>query len=268
MGAAIDAQTEPDRHRDLSRKLSEFAAAVQEIVTAHEGVLVYSGGDDVLAYLPVHKALACADALQAAFRQQMASFHTADGAQPTLSAGLVVAHYLDSLADALELARSAERQAKDKGGRDALAVTLSKRSGADRTVVGKWQTLTPRLEKMIGFMRHGAISKGAAYELQELYRVLGGPGGLPHKALAGEARRIVERKRESGGDKKADHEAVRCIQHWLTADMPESGELDPDLIVIEPVVLDELAQELILAEFFARAYDMAYGEIGKEEVTA
>jgi len=250
MGAAIDAQTKVADHRSLSHALSRFAADAETIVAKHQGVPVYSGGDDVLAYLPVHTALDCAHELAKAFKGDMMRFSPPGGAAPTLSVGLVVAHHLEPLADALELARDAERTAKNAG-RDALAVILSKRSGADREVVGQWELFLPRLEKMIEFMRNGAISKGAAYELLELDRVLGGPKGLPPEALAGETQRILERKRESGGARQADREAVRCIRDWL-----------------QQVRLDELARELIVAAFFVGSVDLALGEIRKETVNA
>ncbi len=251
MGAAINAQKTSADHQRFSQALSEFAAGVEGIVAEHQGVLVYSGGDDVLAYLPVHTALACAQQLSEAFKQHMQLFGPSGGGAPTLSAGLVVAHLLEPLSDALALARDAEKTAKDAG-RDALAMILSKRSGADRAVAGQWAVFLPRFEKMIGLMRRGAISKGAAYELEKLNATLGGPYGLPPEALAAEAVRIVKRKRESGGEQAANKDTVACLQAWIED---------------EKISLDELAHELILANFFAGVADLAYGEIGKEPVT-
>ena len=242
MGAAIDARTSPDAHRELSRALSDFAHTARESIAAHQGVLVYAGGDDILAYLPLHTVLACAGELAAGFARAMGGFTTTKGKAPTLSAGLVVAHHLDPLADALELARDAERTAKTRGGRNALAITVSKRSGVDRTIYGKWDALKPRLDDMIRFQRQGAIARGVAYELQELGRVL-----TTQDALVSEALRVVRRKRESGGADDTDRlkEVVGQLDKWIGSD---------------GIPVAEIALELIVSGLFADAADLAFGK--------
>ena len=145
MGAAIDHLTvQPDplqRHRELSLALSVFAVEVKRIVQDHEGVLVYSGGDDVMAYLPLYTALQCAHDLAHGFAGAMKPFAIANGVSPTLSTGIVVAHHLEPLSDTLDLARQAEKVAKTVVGKEGLAITVSKRSGVDRTVKGRARTL-------------------------------------------------------------------------------------------------------------------------------
>ncbi len=59
----------PSFHLQFSEMLGTFSnVCARRIVEAFDGCLVYSGGDDVLALLPAGKALACAEALRAAFR--------------------------------------------------------------------------------------------------------------------------------------------------------------------------------------------------------
>ncbi|NLH73744.1 MAG: type III-B CRISPR-associated protein Cas10/Cmr2 [Verrucomicrobia bacterium] len=59
----------PSFHLQFSEMLANFGNfCVRRIVEAHDGRLVYSGGDDVLALLPAHQAIPCAIALRAAFR--------------------------------------------------------------------------------------------------------------------------------------------------------------------------------------------------------
>ena len=174
------------------------------------------------------------------------SFKTAEGVSPTLSVGVVVAHHLDPLADALELAREAEKDAKGHPNKDALAITVSKRSGVDRTIVGGRIALHERLEAMIVLLRQDAIGKGVAYELQELHRVLGKTKGLPPEAVVREALRIVKRKRESGGAKAAEKQTLDQFERWLKTDKA-------------PV--DELAKEMIVAAVFSDAADLAYGRL-------
>jgi CRISPR-associated protein Cmr2 len=245
MGKVIDTQKTPEQHQRLSQALSAFALDVNKrLKEDHQGVLIYAGGDDVLAYLPLHTALACAKTLAANFADHLKGFKSAEGVSPTLSVGLVVAHHLDPLADALELAREAEKTAKRLPTKDALAITVSKRSGVDRTIVGDRIALVERLETMVGLLRQDAIGKGVAYELQEIHRILGKTTGLPEDAVIREALRIVKRKRESGGSKTIEKRTRDQFEHWLRADR---------------VPADELAQELIVAQVFARAADLAYG---------
>lgn len=242
MGVVIDAQKDIQAHRDLSQALSEFAAEAPKIVGRQNGLLIYSGGDDVLAYLPLNKALECAKELESAFRAKIPEkFKTEKDGQeirPTLSIGIVIAHHLEPLSDVLDLARNAERKAKEIEGKNGLAITLSKRGGADRTISGKWGAFDKRLKQLVDFAESDAISAGTAYELQELHRVLS-ETTIPAKGLAQEARRIVGRKQESGGGKAIDEEKVRKVfDHWL----------DPDK---DNIALNELAKEMIVARMFA-----------------
>ena len=146
MGKAIDRQSSIDDHKKISEALSDFSIQAKNIIQSEEnaGVPIYVGGDDVLAYLPLHTALQCSKALEEAFRKQMEPFGD-NSVQPTLSGGIVIAHHLTPLSEVLDLARSAERIAKSVEGKNALAITLSKRSGTERTVVDKWSNLSERL---------------------------------------------------------------------------------------------------------------------------
>lgn len=59
----------PSYHLQFSQALSNFALlCARRIVEAHDGRLIYSGGDDVLAMLPADSALECAKALRMAFQ--------------------------------------------------------------------------------------------------------------------------------------------------------------------------------------------------------
>lgn len=245
MGAAIDAQQTKSAHRDLSQALSEFAASVDRIVRKHNGAPVYSGGDDVLAYLPLHTVLPCAEALADTFADKLRGFPTSSGVSPTLSTGVVVVHHLDPLSESLELARNAEKAAKSVPGKHGLAVTVSKRSGVDRTIKGPRVALLKRLNHLIDWSRDGAISAGGAYELQELGLVLEtDPIGDTKAAIVHEAQRVIERKRASGGSEKQD-EIDSKIGLWLASGATSASQL---------------AQEMIIARVFASAMDLAYGQ--------
>jgi hypothetical protein len=154
----------PSYHLQFSEALSNFALlCARPIVKAFDGILIFAGGDDVLAMLPADTALACARALRAAFRgvevkgrqgrvlfrslapgflasDVLASDGWIDqqrhpipflvpGQAADCSVGIAIAHFKDPLQDVIREAQAAEKRAKSEMGRGAVAVTLLKRSG-------------------------------------------------------------------------------------------------------------------------------------------
>lgn len=130
-GAMVDAAF----HRRFSSSLAEFAQKrVGAIVKSYGGELIYAGGDDVLALLPLHvrnteagvsSAVDCAAELGNAFREAMQRIRPG----MTVSAGLAVVHSTAPLQDAVEAARRAEGRAKSALGRNSFSISLLKRSG-------------------------------------------------------------------------------------------------------------------------------------------
>ncbi len=244
-----------ERHKALSSKLSEFAGSVREIVERHWGSLVFSGGDDVLAFLPLDTALECVKELAEKFKVSLQDFKNKDGEAPTLSGGLVIAHHLDTLSETLQLARSGEKIAKSIQGKHALAITLCKRSGADRTIKGHFTDLAGESDfpKRIAFFtdlhRSDSIPDGAAYELQKLARDL---SGLDLEvAKRKEASRILKRKRAKSGTELVDTNMRQELETYLNNN-----------------TLEDIAQEIIVAKIFAQAADIANGKFQVSEVNA
>jgi CRISPR-associated protein Cmr2 len=180
MGEAIEKQAKqgPGRHRQFSRALATFAAGVRGIVEndQYRGKVVYAGGDDILAFVPVHTALDCARALSKAFREVLSQvlnkFSDEKEHTPTLSVGVAVMHHLSLLNEALETARRAEKQAKQVDGKNALAIIVNKRSGEDYSVAGQWGEdgkggLDEHLQRLITLYRQGDLPKGLPYEIRE-----------------------------------------------------------------------------------------------------
>src|SRR5205807_166177 len=81
-----------------------------------------------------------------------------------------ISHFMDPLRGALDLAKKAEKLAKEK--RDSLAVIVDKRSGPPVEVSGIWGTLDARLKDYVTLHRADRVPDGAAYELRELGRLL------------------------------------------------------------------------------------------------
>jgi CRISPR-associated protein Cmr2 len=281
MGKAINRIETPEKHRELSQKLAAFANEAREIVEAEEGWLIYSGGDDVLAFVPLHTALSCAKRLADAFANKLQGFTDAEGHAPTLSAGVAISHHLDPLSDALELARGAEREAKKS--RNALAVTVSKRSGVDRTVSGVWGTLDRRLALFTGLHLADAVPDGAAYELELLGHQLQAEESdkrylALQQAQAAEAVRILGRKQpHHGQEKKLANDILKVLTEMLQGTKP--AEMQPDAAERSAVdtgersrsahgklvTVDQLGRELVVARIFTDACRQAGIMSAKEQ---
>lgn len=131
------------RHVSLSQVLTILAREVMPaLLDDWPGVLVYAGGDDLLALGPVKGVLPAAQRLQTGFREGLpAQGLLGFGPEASISAGLVLAHHHDSLEMVLETAREAERQAKDSLGRNALQIVI--RFSAGSAVCGGYKWLLP-----------------------------------------------------------------------------------------------------------------------------
>lgn len=244
-----------EKHRLLSFKLSEFAALVRKNVEVnHGGSCVYAGGDDVLALVPLHTALACARDLADEFKSALVIFPDKGKNTPTLSVGIAIGHHLDPLQDTLELARQAEKIAKREiKGKNALAVTVSKRSGSDRTVKGSWNEMLPesaldhRLHRFVYLHLKDELPDGAAYELQDLAIRLAPTSDSPDDVLLqaqrAEAKRILKRKQpQRGKGVKLKDVVFKYLDNLI-----ENAKLP----------IEALAEEVIVARLFADATDQA-----------
>jgi CRISPR-associated protein Cmr2 len=245
MGRVIDHQTTFAAHRNLSIALRDFAGHADEIVNDHGGSTIYAGGDDVLALLPLHTALGCADTLRRDFAQRMGRWKDEEGVAPTLSVGLAICHHIDPMSHAREIAKRAERKAKES--RNALCVIVDKRGGAETEVFGSWDHIVELLEYLVGLHLEGAISAKAGHELSELSQLL--RGKLEKKARddlrevqAADAMRVLLRKRKQGGDELADAQAIKTLRGHI-----EEGRYRPD----------QLGDALYVARLIAQAQTMA-----------
>ncbi|MBI4497303.1 MAG: type III-B CRISPR-associated protein Cas10/Cmr2 [Chloroflexi bacterium] len=134
-------RTHADRKEHISQALAAFSRRVPEIVEGREanGVLIYAGGDDVLALLPKDTALRVAADLRGTYHDEFTK-HLPE-MKATISAGLVYAHMNAPLREVVATAhRILEEQAKDTAGRDALAVAVWKRPGIVLEFARKWDS--------------------------------------------------------------------------------------------------------------------------------
>lgn len=194
MGAAITGMKSADQHRQLSEALSAFAKQADKVVKDAFGVMVYSGGDDVLAFLPIDTAIGCAEKLNAAFTEQLSK---AGVDNPTMSCGISIAHYGENLQQLLQWARNAESAAK-KAGRRRLAIYMHTRTAGNDYIcaIQEWNTYTEGLAKhwddMVALYKSGGMPDGAIYELRKL---AGEFEGTSDGVIEAEIMRILKRKR-------------------------------------------------------------------------
>ena len=120
----------------ISKALTGFTRDAGDILSTHYGLPLYVGGDDVLALLPLHTALPAAEKLRRVFVKHM----RANGCDtPTLSAGMVFAHYSTPLGTVLDLSKDLlDIEAKANNNRNSLALVLLKGSGEVARFVTKW----------------------------------------------------------------------------------------------------------------------------------
>lgn len=203
MGRAIDNLGSADAHRAFSKALAGFADAARNIIEQqHRGALVYAGGDDVLAFVSLPDALACADALRTAFESAMATACDALPAdkRPTLSVGLGIGHVMESMGDLLTLGRQAEREAKRD--RNALAVLVDKRSGGTRRWRAQWNTNPVRALNEAATLLHDRIPSRKVYEIASILTRLPKPdeanGDGWARVLALEVKRALSRIEGAG----------------------------------------------------------------------
>jgi CRISPR-associated protein Cmr2 len=118
--------SEPQKQQPIAASLEKFTSGVRQLVEGHNGFLVYAGGDDVLAILPLEDAAGCA----AGIRQSYLDCFAGTGIDTTISAAIEFAHVKMPLGKVLGDAHDLlDRVAKDGTGRDALAVRVWKPGG-------------------------------------------------------------------------------------------------------------------------------------------
>ncbi len=168
MGRARKLLLTAEQHLKFSKGLSEFASEAQEIIRQNKGVLVYSGGDDVMAYVPLQHFLEASDKLRMAFIKSMKVVVPGE-ATPTLSVGIAIVHMRELLGDVRALAISAEKLAKKE--RDSLAIIFQKRSGGDLMQMNVPFRDHPicTMKKLQRYYKEGLYSVKFAYELRSLH---------------------------------------------------------------------------------------------------
>lgn len=191
----------------LSEALALFTKEVPDIVKRNNGFLIYAGGDDVLAILPLEDAMDCALECRNAYMEIFRDKNVEAGCY-SISAAIEYAHMKLPLTMILKDAHKLlDDVAKDRTGRDALACRVWKPGGVQQTWAMPWDRAV----------------KGDVVVLDELAKKLGedeaGEPGYAGKLLFN-IRKTLEMIQ---GASQITNEAV---QKMLVADYVSSGLLD------------------------------------------
>jgi CRISPR-associated protein Cmr2 len=263
----------PNRHLSISAALNDFSLVVVPHVVEQEhlGRVIYAGGDDVMAMLPVADLLPALQRLRVAYAGHDPAHTLGDfnrpglalqqgfallnqggrrrlmrmmGSHATASAGAVVAHHQAPLGAVLRELRAAEQRAKGAGGRDAFSLTVVKRSGGALTVTAKWGEPVELLDALRRFLASAGVSRRAVYNSLDWIKDLPQDDrGMLASLLA------YQLTRQVSGNDEARHDAPGLAQR-LAALAFDDAERPPPARGGKR--LDWLAHFMGVAEFLAR----------------
>lgn len=187
----------PAIHAAISEALGDFSIyGVASIIKEHQGRLIYAGGDDVCAFLPIGSALPAArkirDYYASIFRyismdrtstpitekewrpdRGKLSVNLGIGEKISISAAILICHHKESLTQMIEQAHHLlQSQAKEKAERNACAIELRKRHGGSRYFTRQWTDKeTWDAFEFIGKMTgetHRQVSRSLLYRLETM----------------------------------------------------------------------------------------------------
>jgi CRISPR-associated protein Cmr2 len=242
-------------HREVSQALSQFAEGlrlddsadlrVQELQgftpTGPSPQLLYAGGDDVLLVCDPRDALDLVSRLRDRYTRAFEGARgmlvdSADRERFTISAAILFAHPGHPAGLLLhELEELLDEGAKERGGRNAVALRLAKRSGPPVEVAfsfsdqdgpkGGW---LPALHQLIETIRVGHLTSGQSFNLRLEERTL-------HEVFGGDA----ERWQQWLADRLSRHE-------------PMTGQAATLAEQVTPFFVHRRAEALRIARFLGR----------------
>ncbi len=250
----------PNRHLAISGALNDFSQHVVPHVVEieHLGKLIYAGGDDVLAMLPVADVLSCMERLRHAYSGTSPHDDSIDwkqasrkknqlfckkgfallngrlmrmmGEKATASCGAVVAHHQAPLSAVLRELRATEKRAKDAG-RNRFSITIIKRSGGTLSLTAPWKDMR-LLADLRDFLTREDTSRRAVYHSLQWLKDLPKP---PERAML-ESLLAYQLARQSKGAENTNDLSRRLAARAIEQQSP----------------LDWLRNFLMVAEFLAR----------------
>ena len=267
MGELLDRAKTIEEHQAITEALSTFAESVPAKMRDFRAQCVYAGGDDVLGFVALDKAVDCADVLRQAFSaclKKVSDVLKAEKA-PTLSVGLAICHISTPLGNVRRLARHAEKVAKGDNypadqQRNGLGITLSVRSGSDSDWRVQWsdEAGLAAFKKWQNRYQKKEISSRIAYDSRDIFMRTDFPKSadlsfdLHQNIRQAEFARMLDRARNmSGGELKDD------VKKELKARL---DALQRQLGGEYAGALNILATELIIARWLAAKVQKDLGQ--------
>ncbi len=127
-----------DFHKKLTENLGDFSKTLEGIIKEPKGKLVYSGGDDLLAFVNLNHLLPILEELREKFPKFEEILPASEGRKSSASCGVCISHYKTPLSETLNWTRQMEKEAKGIDGKNAFAISVLKRSGEIRKTVYQW----------------------------------------------------------------------------------------------------------------------------------
>ena len=236
----------PGRHQAISGALNDFSLTVVRHVVENEhlGRLIYAGGDDVFAMLPVADLLPAMQRLRHAYSGHDPSHEGGRdprgltlqggfailkgqlmrmmGTKATASCGAVIAHHQAPLSAVRRELHAAEQRAKNEGGRDAFSITIVKRSGGALRLTAKWGEPVALLQALQAFLAHPDVSRRAAYHCLQWLDANELPQPVPADML--QSLLAYQLDRQAGGDARA--QAPVLAQRLSALALQQKNDID------------------------------------------
>lgn len=229
MGKTLGVLSDAAQHKKFSETLANFAKQDVRRIVEEEylGRVVYAGGDDVLALLPVRDALQVADKLRSEFEKTVAAIDVKNhkGEPVTASTGLAYVHHTHNLQDAVRAANNAQKIAKEHYGRNAVGVEFLRRSGEPRSMGHKWvvngANVVAHIRTLVEAFSNG-LSRNLPYDVTQITYSMG-DASVPNAALQAELHRILKRRLSTEATTKNPSLAKQLLTDILTlSDVPNS----------------------------------------------
>ena len=259
-------------HQQFSRALAKFSAGVRGLEQRLPGVVVFAGGDDVLAICPAPKAIEWARRIRDEFDLALSEAPETGGIdKPTLTVGLAVCHVMDDLQSSVNYARGLEKVGKMLPGKDALAVGVRARGGADREAVLPWSLRFPKgngeegdgpdrlFETCLELLRPdvAGMSRGFPFEVVALAREMKAlqssvrlESARALEVLRSEFERLCDKKSVQGFD------ALRFFDYEVDKDGKRHRKSDEPRTAMKwvdgPEALEKLGNAMAIAQFMTR----------------
>lgn len=247
MGILLSDVKDQPEHVAISKALSTFSREYVPTLVENDypGRLIYAGGDDVFALAPLARdahvndepltVLDLVDQLQQIYRSTVQEPVSDDKrkASVTISAGIAIAHHFTPLSYVRQVTKTSEELAKDHYGRNALVVTVIRRSGEQTRVGCHWQYDSiqdkagqpiPLFSRFYELFKDDVLSPKCVHILLEEAATL---VGLEQDAQQSEVRRVLQRQfdKNKASKLKSENElAERAIQLINLAEAMDSDQ--------------------------------------------